>query len=128
MSAEFPFSKKRVSVLDSSIAYVDTEAPTPKSPVIVFVHGNPTSSYIWRNIIRHLSPIARCIAADLVGFVDSGKMPSNTYRVRDHIEYFGAFMDAVLEDNPIQKFFLVIQDGASALGFHCASTKPELPA
>ena len=85
------------------------------------MHGNPTSSYIWRNIIPHLSPIARCIAPDLVGFGDSGKMPSNSYRVRDHIRYFDAFMDAVLAENAKEKVFLVIQDWGSTLGFHWAS-------
>ena len=125
ISAEFPFTKKRISILDSSIAYVDTGAPTPTSPTIVFVHGNPTSSYIWRNIIPHLSPIARCVAPDLIGFGDSGRMPSDTYYFRDHVRYFGAFMDAVLADNAKEKLFLVIQDWGSALGFHWASQNEE---
>ena len=121
ISAEFPFIKKRVSILDSTIAYVDTGAPTPKAPTIVLVHGNPTSSYLYRNIIPHLSPIARCVAPDLIGFGDSGKMPSNTYYIRDHVRYFNAFMDTILADKPEQKVFLVIQDWGSALGFNWAS-------
>ncbi|OQV03693.1 hypothetical protein CLAIMM_08708 [Cladophialophora immunda] len=124
ISAEFPFTKQRVSVLDSTMAYVDTGAPTPASPTIVLMHGNPTSSYLWRNIIPHLSPIARCVAPDLVGFGDSGKMPANTYYVRDHIRYFDAFMDAVVLDADAEKpnkVFLVLHDWGSALGFHWAS-------
>ena len=125
ISAEFPFTKKKVSVLDSSFAYIDTGAPTPTSPTVVFVHGNPTSSYIWRNIIPHISPIARCIAPDLIGFGDSGKMPSNTYRVSDHIRYFAAFMEAILEGTDEQKIFLVVQDWGSTLGLHWASQNAE---
>ncbi|KAJ9606990.1 hypothetical protein H2200_009001 [Cladophialophora chaetospira] len=125
ISTEFPSTKQRVSVLDSSMAYIDTGAPTLTSPTVVFVHGNPTSSYIWRNIIPHLSPIARCIAPDLVGFGDSGKMPSNTYRVRDHIRYFDAFMETVIGGSRDQNIFLVVQDWGSALGLNWASHNEE---
>lgn len=126
ISSEFPFTKRRVPILDSSIAYIDTGAPTSTSPTIVFLHGNPTSSYIWRNIIPHLSPIARCIAPDLVGFGDSGKMPTNTYYFRDHVRYFGAFMDTILADIiKNEKIFFVLQDWGSALGFHWASQNEE---
>jgi len=103
------------------MAYVDTGAPTPTAPTIVLVHGNPTSSYIWRNVIPHLSPIARCVVPDLIGFGDSGKMPSNAYYFRDHVRYFDAFMDEILAKNDKEKLFLVIHDWGSALGFHWAS-------
>ncbi|OAP60499.1 hypothetical protein AYL99_05501 [Fonsecaea erecta] len=129
ISAEFPFTKQRVSVLDSIMAYVDTGAPTPAAPTIVLVHGNPTSSYIWRNIIPHLSPISRCIAPDLVGFGDSGKMPSNTYYIRDHVRYFDAFMDNMFHEgankDKKEKVFLVLHDWGSALGLHWASRHEE---
>jgi len=89
ISAAFPYVKKRVDVLDTTMSYVDTgiaqnQNPSDSDPVVLFLHGNPTSSYLWRNIIPHVSPIARCIAPDLVGMGDSGKMPSNTYRITDH--------------------------------------------
>ncbi|KEF59002.1 uncharacterized protein A1O9_03845 [Exophiala aquamarina CBS 119918] len=126
ISTEFPFTKKRVSVLDSSIAYIDTGAPTSTSSTIIFIHGNPTSSYIWRNVIPHLSSIARCLAPDLVGFGDSGKMPANTYYLRDHVRYFGAFMDTLLpESTDPGKLFFVLQDWGSAIGFNWASQNEE---
>jgi haloalkane dehalogenase len=114
---------RKISVLDTIMAYVDTDTPTQHlkrnaSPVtVVYLHGNPTSSYLYRNIIPHVSPIARCIAPDLVGFGNSGKMPSNTYKVRDHVRYFGAFMDAVVPEEELGSLFLVIHDWGSALGF-----------
>ncbi|EXJ53361.1 uncharacterized protein A1O5_13401 [Cladophialophora psammophila CBS 110553] len=125
ISAEFPFTKQRVPILDSTMAYIDTGAPNPTSPAVVFVHGNPTSSYIWRNVIPHLSPIARCIAPDLIGFGDSGKMPSNSYYVRDHIQYFDAFMDKIIDNDGKEKLFLVVHDWGSALGLHWASRNEE---
>jgi haloalkane dehalogenase len=121
ISADFPFTKQRVPVLDSTMEYVDTGLPTPTSPTVVLLHGNPTSSYLYRNIIPHLSPIARCIAPDLVGFGGSGKMPSKSYHIRDHIRYFATFMDAVLPRSTTEKLFFVIHDWGSTLGFNWAS-------
>jgi haloalkane dehalogenase len=60
--------RRRVAVAGTEISYVDTGAGDP----IVFLHGNPTSSYLWRNVIPHLAPHARCLAPDLVGMGDSG--------------------------------------------------------
>ncbi|CAG5174347.1 uncharacterized protein ALTATR162_LOCUS7767 [Alternaria atra] len=118
VSPDFPFEKKHVKTLDSFMAYVDTGTPNTAATTVVFVHGNPTSSYLWRNIIPHISPVARCVAPDLVGFGDSGKMPSNGYYIREHAEYFGAFMEAVLPAN--DKVVLVVHDWGSALGFDWA--------
>jgi haloalkane dehalogenase len=117
---------RKVSVLDTTMAYVDTDTPTGQSeravntPTVVFLHGNPTSSYLYRNIIPYVSPVARCIAPDLVGFGNSAKMPSNTYRVRDHVRYFAAFMDAVVPKEDVGLLFLVVHDWGSALGFDWA--------
>ena len=63
-----PHPRKRVSVLDTEISYVDAGSGAP----VVFLHGNPTSSYLWRNIIPHVQDGARCLAPDLVGMGDSG--------------------------------------------------------
>ena len=64
ISAEFPYELKRLPVLDSEMAYVDVGEGDP----IVFLHGNPTSSYIWRNIIPYALPFGRCLAPDLIGY------------------------------------------------------------
>jgi len=124
ISPDFPFTKQHVAVLDSTMAYVDTGLPTATAPTVVFLHGNPTSSYLYRNIIPHISPIARCIAPDLIGFGDSSKMPSNGYYVRDHVRYIAAFLDAVVPKEKSEKLFLVIHDWGSALGFDWASKNP----
>lgn len=106
-----PQPKNRVEVLGSQMAYVDTGT----GPVVLFQHGNPTSSYLWRNIIPHVAPHARCIAPDLIGFGDSDK-PDIPYRVEDQARYFEAFMDALgLED-----VVLVLHDWGSALGLDWA--------
>ncbi|KAI8271140.1 hypothetical protein K4K58_000015 [Colletotrichum sp. SAR11_239] len=115
ISAEFPFEKRRVHVLDTNMAYVDTGSSP--GTATVFIHGNPTSSYLWRNIIPHVSGKSRCIAPDLVGFGDSDKVPGLEYRVADHQAYLDAFMDAVL---PTEKVILVLHDWGSALGLDWA--------
>ena len=68
MTASDPHPRKRVAVLDTEMSYVDVGEGEP----IVFLHGNPTSSYLWRNIIPHVSDIGRCLAPDLVGMGESG--------------------------------------------------------
>jgi haloalkane dehalogenase len=81
---------RRIEVLGSRMAY--TEAGD--GPVVLFQHGNPTSSYLWRNVIPHVAPHARCIAADLIGMGQSDK-PDIAYRVEDHARYFEAFIEAL---------------------------------
>ena len=73
ISAAFPFEKKRATVLGRAMAYVETGTGDP----IVLLHGNPTSSYLWRNIIPHLASLGRCIAPDLIGMGDSDKLPDS---------------------------------------------------
>ncbi|NUQ27224.1 MAG: haloalkane dehalogenase [Acidobacteriaceae bacterium] len=109
----------QVEVLDSTMAY--REAGTPGAPVALFLHGNPTSSYIWRNIIPLVAPVAHCIAPDLIGFGQSGK-PAIEYRFADHARY----LDAFLERMNITSAYLVAQDWGTALAFHLAARKPEL--
>lgn len=116
ISAEFPFDKKRVRVLGSEIAYVDVGASSFGSPVTVFLHGVPTSSYLWRNIIPHVAVKARCVAPDLIGFGDSQKVPG-AYYARDHQRFIDAFLDVVV---PKEKVILVVHDWGSAFGFDWA--------
>ena len=73
ISAAFPYQKQRRRVLGSEMAYVDVGEGDP----IVLLHGNPTSSYLWRNVIPHLQPRGRCIAPDLIGMGDSDKLPNS---------------------------------------------------
>lgn len=91
---------------------------------MVFLHGNPTSSYLWRNVIPPvLESGRRCLAPDLVGMGDSGAMPSGTYRFVEHARYLDAWLDAVLA--PDEKAVLVCHDWGSALAFHWARRNPE---
>lgn len=108
-----PYVRKRVSVLDSEMAYVDSGAGDP----IVFLHGNPTSSYLWRNIIPELDGLGRCLAPDLLGMGGSGKAPDGSYRFVDHARYLDAWFDAVGVGSNVT---LVVHDWGSALGFHWA--------
>src|SRR5712691_6260172 len=71
ISAKDPYARRRVAVLDTEMAYIEVGAGDP----IVLLHGNPTSSYLWRNIIPHLQGLGRCIAPDLIGMGDSAKLP-----------------------------------------------------
>jgi haloalkane dehalogenase len=116
--ASRPYARRKVAVLDSQIAYVDTGAGDP----IVFLHGNPTSSYLWRNVIPHLEGLARCLAPDLLGMGESGKSPSASYRFVDHARYLDAWFDALgLKTNVT----LVGHDWGSALAFHWAHRHPD---
>jgi len=108
----------QVNVLDSSIAY--REAGDPDAPIALFLHGNPTSSYIWRNIIPLVAPTMHCIAPDLIGFGQSGK-PDIAYRFVDHVRYLDAFLDAV----GISSAYVIAQDWGSALAFHLAAGRPK---
>lgn len=110
-----PHPRKCVSVVDSAMSYVDTGAG--QGPVVVFLHGNPTSSYLWRNVIPHVAPLARCLAPDLIGMGASGKNPTGRYTFADHARYLDAWFDAVL---PSGKIVLVLHDWGGALGFHWA--------
>ena len=110
--------RRRVAVLDTEISYVDTGQGDP----IVFLHGNPTSSYLWRNIIPYLSAHGRCLAPDLVGMGQSGKSPAQAYRFVDHARYLDAWFEAL---NLTSNVTLVVHDWGSALGFHRATRYPE---
>jgi haloalkane dehalogenase len=97
------------------------EAGDSGAPVALFLHGNPTSSYIWRNILPLVAPVAHCVAPDLIGFGQSGK-PGIEYRFADHVQYLDAFLD----NAGISSAFVIAQDWGSALAFHLAARRPEL--
>lgn len=99
------------------MAYVDVGEGDP----IVFLHGNPTPSYLWRNIIPHLLPFGRCLAPDYVGMGNSGPAPDGNYRFFDHQRFLDAWFDA-LQIN--RKVILVVHDWGSALGFSWAQRNP----
>ena len=106
--------KHRIDVLGSGMAYVDVGRGDP----VVFLHGNPTSSYLWRNVIPHVADLGRCIAPDLIGMGDSDKVAGLDYRFVDHRRYLDAFLDAVGVDDAVT---LVVHDWGSALGFDWAN-------
>ena len=118
ISAADTHPRKRVAVEDSEMSYVDTGG---EGPIAVFLHGNPTSSYLWRNVIKEVAPAARCLAPDLIGMGDSGESSSG-YRFVDHRRYLDSWFDAVVGDRPV---FLVLHDWGSGLGFHWARRHPE---
>jgi haloalkane dehalogenase len=118
MKSADPLPRRRVRVLDTEMSYVDVGHGDP----IVFLHGNPTSSYLWRNVIPHLQGLGRCLAPDLVGMGASGKSPSGSYRFVDHARYLDAWFEALgLE----ARVTLALHDWGSALGFHRAQRHPE---
>jgi len=110
--------RKRITAGGVDISYVDTGSGDP----IVFLHGNPTSSYLWRNIIPHLESAGRCLAPDLMGMGESGSSPNGSYRFADH----SALLDQWFEEMGLtSNVTLVIHDWGSALGFHWAKRHPE---
>jgi haloalkane dehalogenase len=117
ISAADPHPRHRARAQDSELAYVDTGRGTP----VVFLHGNPTSSYLWRNVIPHVSGTHRCLAPDLVGMGESGKAPAGSYRFADHARYLDAWFEAV---GLARDVTLVVHDWGSALGFHWARRHP----
>ena len=112
--------KKKITVNGKSMSYVELGSGDP----IVFQHGNPTSSYLWRNIMPHLEDQGRCIALDLIGMGDSDKLEDSgpdRYTYLEHREYFDAALDALGVGNNVT---LVIHDWGSALGFDWARRHP----
>jgi haloalkane dehalogenase len=118
---EWRYQKQRRRVLDSEMAYVEVGEGDP----IVLLHGNPTSSYLWRNVVPHLQPLGRCIAPDLIGMGDSDKLPNSgpdSYRFVEHRCYLDALLDAL---GVHERVTFVIHDWGSALGFDWANRHRE---
>jgi pimeloyl-ACP methyl ester carboxylesterase len=116
ISAEPLAPKQRTQIRGRSMAWVEVGRGDP----IVFLHGNPTSSYLWRNVMPHLADQGRCIAPDLIGMGDSDKLPDGgpeRYRFVEHREYLDAFLEAL---GVRERVTLVIHDWGSALGFDWA--------
>jgi len=118
ISAEDNHPRSRVNVLDSEMSYVTVGNGHP----IVFLHGNPTSSYLWRNVIPHVSNLGWCLAPDLVGMGRSAASPNRAYRFLDHARYLDAWFEAL---DLRRNVTLVLHDWGSALGFHWASRHSE---
>ena len=117
ISADFPFESKYVEVLGSTMHYVDVGEGEP----ILFIHGNPASSYLWRNIIPHLRGQGRCIALDLIGMGKSDH-PDIDYTYDDQYRYLSAFIEALGIGSNLT---LVIHDWGSMLGFRWANEHAE---
>jgi haloalkane dehalogenase len=121
ISATLPYPKQRRRVLGHEMAYVEVGQGDP----IVLLHGNPTSSYLWRNVLPHLEPLGRCIAPDLIGMGDSDKLPDSgpgSYRFVEHRLYLDALLDAL---DVRDRVTLVVHDWGSALGFDWANRHRE---
>lgn len=116
ISAEFPYERQFVDVLGSQMAYVEAG----NGPTVLFIHGNPTSSYLWRNIIPFVADDHRAIAIDLIGMGASDK-PDIGYTFQDHYAYVEGFIDALaLED-----IILVLHDWGGGLGSYYATNNPD---
>ena len=126
ITAQFPFESKYIDIKGSKMHYIDEsnidEGDIGKdndSPILL-LHGNPTSSYLWRNVIPHLKPQARCIAPDLIGMGKSDK-PDIEYTYEDHYDYLSTF----IEKMGLKNITLVIHDWGSGLGFNYAANNPD---
>lgn len=108
--------KQSIEVLGKTLRYVELGEGAP----IIFQHGNPTSSYLWRNIMPHLKDQGRCIALDLIGMGDSDKLTDSgpgSYTLEEHLRYFDAAMEALGVTDGVT---LVLHDWGSAIGFDWA--------
>ncbi len=112
ISADFPFESRFIDVFGSKMHFIDEG----EGDTILFLHGNPTSSYLWRNIIPYLKPQGRVIAVDLIGLGKSDK-PDIDYRFKDHSRYLEKFIELM----GLKNITLVIHDWGSVLGLHYAS-------
>ena len=116
INSNFEFESKYLEVHGSQMHYIDVGEGDP----ILFLHGNPTSSYLWRNIIPHVLTKGRCIAPDLIGMGKSDK-PKLDYSFDDHYEFLSKFIEQLNLDN----ITLVIHDWGSGLGFNYAAHHTE---
>jgi haloalkane dehalogenase len=114
--AAFPYLKKKQDIFGRHMAYVELSTGDP----IVFLHGNPTSSYIWRNIIPYVQHLGRCVAPDLIGMGDSDKIPNsgpNTYTFAEHRRYLGQLLESL---DIRERITFVVHDWGAALAFDWA--------
>jgi haloalkane dehalogenase len=111
ISSTVPYESHFIEVYGSKMHYLDVGTGDP----ILFLHGNPTSSYLWRNVIPHLTSLGRCIAPDLIGMGKSDS-PAIDYRFVDHARY----LQRLIEVLGLKRITFVLHDWGSALGFHYA--------
>ncbi|MDB5578153.1 MAG: Haloalkane dehalogenase [Bradyrhizobium sp.] len=116
ISAAFGFAENYADIYGSRLHYVDVGVGDP----FLFLHGNPTSSYYWRNVIPHLEPLGRCIAPDFIGFGKSDH-PDIEYRIFDQIRYIEEFMIQL----DLRNITLVVQDWGALIGLNMARRFPE---
>ena len=116
ISADFPYKSNYIDVFGAKIHYIDEGEGDP----ILFLHGIPTSSYLWRNVIPHVCPCGRCIAPDLIGMGKSDKLDI-PYRVFDHIKYMEGFIEAL----NLKNVTLVLHGWGSVIGFDYAMRHPD---
>ena len=115
-----PHPSRTVAVLGRQMAYVEMGRGAP----ILFLHGNPTSSYLWRNVMPELAPLGRCVAPDLIGMGRSEKLEDpgpDSYRYERHAEFLDAFIEAL---GLGQTVTLILHDWGSMLGFDWARRHP----
>ena len=113
--------KQFTTVLGKRMAHVESG----EGPPVLFLHGNPTSSFLWRDVMAAMEGAGRLIAPDLIGMGDSEKLEApgpGSYRFVEHRDYLDAWIDAVIPEGAVT---LVIHDWGSALGFHWAHRHPE---
>lgn len=116
ISSKFPYEHKFTEILGSKMAYVDEGQGDP----ILFLHGQPTSSYLWRNVMPHLEGHGRLVAPDNIGFGKSDQ-PELAYTFGDHYRYFEAFVEKL----GLKNITLVVHDWGSGLGLHYAAQNPD---
>src|SRR5215831_9853618 len=121
MPANVSLPKQHQEVLGRRMAYVESGVGDP----IVLLHGNPTSSYLWRNVIPYLTSLGRCIAPDLIGMGDSEKLPDSgpgSYTFIEHRRYLDALLDAL---SVTERVTFVMHDWGASLGFDWARRHPD---
>jgi haloalkane dehalogenase len=118
ISATDPYGRKHVSISDANMAYIEVGEGDP----IVLLHGNPTTSYLWRNVIPHLEGLGRCLAPDLMNHGESDHIPSGGIRYSDHIPYIDEWFEKV---GATKNVILVLHDWGAALGFYRTCRYPE---
>lgn len=117
----FSYEKKRIQVLGLDMAYVDEGSGDP----IVFLHGNPASSYLWRNIIPYAQKFGRCIAPDLIGMGDSAKLPDSGPEAYTYAEHRRYLDELLVQLGVSERVTFVLHDWGSVLGFDWSRRHPD---
>jgi haloalkane dehalogenase len=120
--SELPLPKRTLDIHGKRMAFYDDGEGQP----IVLLHGNPTSSYLWRDVVAELQGLGRLIAPDMIGMGHSEKLPDpgpDTYSFNTHRQYIWGLIDALI--GPAEKIVFVVHDWGSALGFDWACAHPD---